>query len=246
MCEEWMPCLTLPLTLEQFHQLPRNAAYKYEFLGGQVYLTPRAKHFHALLDLQPLEGEAGISLRSVRAEDWAHLETIFVSAFRRIQPFGSLDEATQHEAARQCLKRTCNGGDGPWIETASFVAVAPETPEQLIGAILITLLPDGDPTDWDSYHWLEPPPEDCVQRRLGRPHLTWIFVSNAEACQGVGTTLLAAAVRELLALGFTQLASTFLLGNESSMLWHWRNGFRLLPYPGSRREMKKRWQQRSV
>jgi hypothetical protein len=31
------------------------------------------------------------------------------------------------------------------------------------------------------------------------------------------------------------LASTFLLGNESSMLWHWRNGFQLLQYPGSRR-----------
>jgi hypothetical protein len=22
-----------------------------------------------------------------------------------------------------------------------------------------------------------------------------------------------------------------------SLLWHWRNGFRLLPYPGSRRRM---------
>jgi hypothetical protein len=36
-------------------------------------------------------------------------------------------------------------------------------------------------------------------------------------------------------MGFTHLASTFLLGNDSSMLWHWRNGFQLAGYPGSRR-----------
>ena len=40
-------------------------------------------------------------------------------------------------------------------------------------------------------------------------------------------------MRELLAMGYKELASTFLIGNDSSMLWHWRSGFRLLAYPGS-------------
>jgi hypothetical protein len=31
-----------------------------------------------------------------------------------------------------------------------------------------------------------------------------------------------------------------MLGNHSSMLWHWRNGFRLLPYPASRRLQQQR------
>jgi hypothetical protein len=104
----------------------------------------------------------------------------------------------------------------------------------------VTLLPPGDPCAWDSYSWPGPPPEDSIARRLGRPHLTWIFA--ARAGQGTGTALLAAAVRGLLGLGYTELASTFLLGNESSMLWHWRNGFRLLPYPGSWRALQQRWQ----
>ena len=43
---------------------------------------------------------------------------------------------------------------------------------------------------------------------------------------------LSSALREL---GFTSLLSTFLAGNDSSMLWHWRVGFRLLSYPGSPR-----------
>src|SRR2546423_464085 len=31
MCDDWMPVIRLPLTLDQFHQLPRNPAYKYEY-----------------------------------------------------------------------------------------------------------------------------------------------------------------------------------------------------------------------
>jgi L-amino acid N-acyltransferase YncA len=40
--------------------------------------------------------------------------------------------------------------------------------------------------------------------------------------------MLSAAVRELRAQGFDQLASTVLLGNGRSIVWHWRGGFRPL------------------
>jgi hypothetical protein len=248
MCDEWMPTLVLPLTLEQFHELPRNAAYKYEFLSGQAYLSPRPKHYHALLELRPeavdpgdaAPGMEGVVLRHVADADWERLVPIFAGAFARIQPFGSLDEPTRRHAAEQSLERTRTGGDGPWIGRASFVAVS-EVEQRLIGAVLITLLPEGNPVDFDAYYWKETPPADCITRRLGRPHLTWIFVGGLHAGEGVGTSLLAAAVRELCALGYQELASTFMIGNDSSMLWHWRNGFRLLPYPGSRREMHRRW-----
>jgi GNAT superfamily N-acetyltransferase len=109
----------------------------------------------------------------------------------------------------------------------------------LIGAILITLLPAGDPTEYESYYWNEPPPPDLLEQRLGRPHLTWVFVSRGHAGEGVGSALLGAAVRVLREFGYSELVTTFLLGNDSSMLWHWRNGFQLLPYPGSKREVRK-------
>ncbi len=240
MCDEWMPTVVLPLSAEQFRQLPRNAAYKYERIGGQVYLSPRPKHYHALLDLRPLEADPDVRLRPFGPDDWEGLVPVFAAAFRGVQPFGSLDDGARREAARACLRRTADGGDGPWVEPASFVAFDPDE-DRPAGALLVTLLPDGDPCDWDSYYWQEAPPPDCVARRLGRPHLTWVFVPPTRAGQGTGTALLAAAVGALLALGYTELASTFLAGNDSSMLWHWRNGFRLLAYPGSRREMKKRW-----
>src|SRR5207249_5740867 len=122
---------------------------------------------------------------------------------------------------------------------ACFVA-AGQDDNAALGAILPTLMPVADLTEFNAGFWREPPPPDCLERRLGRPHLTWIFVGPWHAGHGVGTALLAAVTRELLALGYKELASTFLLGNESSMLWHWRNGFQLQPYPGSWRKMRER------
>src|SRR5437870_2514377 len=114
---------------------------------------------------------SAMALRPARAEDFAGLEPVFAGAFHAVQPFGSLDDDRRRQAAHKCLDKTRTGGDGPWIERASFAAVRER---DLIGAILLTLLPEGDPCDWDSYYWREPPPADCIARRLGRPHLTWI------------------------------------------------------------------------
>jgi GNAT superfamily N-acetyltransferase len=235
MCDEWMRGLQLLLTPEQFQQLPRNGAFRYDYLNGTGYIAPRPRHYHALLDLAPTAAGAveGVALRPVRPDDWEALVPLFAEAFRHTQPFAALDGATRREAARLCLTRTRSDGDGPWIGRASFVACDAEG--ALVGAFLVTLLPLRDPCEWGSYQWLEPPPPDCVARRLGRPHLTWVFVHPAFAGEGVGTLLLAAAVGELLALGYSELLSTFMIGNDVSALWHWRNGFRLLAHPGSRR-----------
>jgi GNAT superfamily N-acetyltransferase len=246
MCDEWMPTIELPLTLEQFRQLPRNPAYKYEYLNGRACLTPRSRHYHAILDLSPRPHSDDVDVRPVKAGELEKLVPLFAATFRSIQPYGSLDDETRLKAARHAMERTRTGGDGPLIEQASFIALekSPSTEESagdLIGAILITLLPNGDPCEWDSYRWEEPPPPDCIERRLGRPHLTWVFVAHHLAGRGVGTALLAASVNALGNMGFQQLLTTFMVGNDSSMLWHWRNGFRLLSHPGSRRFRDERW-----
>jgi GNAT superfamily N-acetyltransferase len=249
MCDEWMPTIELPLTWEQFHQLPRNPAYKYEYSEGKAFLTPRSRHYHAFLDLKPLLVPDGLEIHPLKPTDLDVLVPLFAQTFRSIQPYGSLDEETRLKAARHALERTCTGGDGPLIEPASFVvwdafSTSEVVDREPIGAILITLLPEGDPCEWDSYRWEEPPPPDCIPRRLGRPHLTWVFVESRRAGHGVGTALLAASVNALLNMGFQQLLTTFMVGNDSSMLWHWRNGFRLLSYPGSprlRKSLKSEW-----
>jgi GNAT superfamily N-acetyltransferase len=236
MCDEWMTSLSLELTDEQFRRLPRSAAYRYAYHEGVAWVNPRPRYYHLLLDLSaaPAEGSAGLPLRPVGPEDWEAMAPAFAAAFAQQPPFCGLDEATRLRAVSKSLTHTRTGGDGPWVEAASFVAVG-EGGEPIVGAVLVTLLPERDPCDWGSYHWTEPPPPDAVARGLGRPHLTWIFVVPEHAGRGLGTSLLAAAAGALRRLGYRELASTFLLGNDSSVLWHWRSGFRLLSYPGSRR-----------
>lgn len=243
MCDQWMPYLKLPLTLEQFQQLPRNAAYRYEYFGAAAHISPRAKVYHAELDLASFapgsSGAAsggaapeGVALRRLHRSDVSALVPVFAAAFDGFQPFGSLDDETRRRAAEACLKKTCGHGDGPRLRCASFVAGFDSKP---VGAILITLMPDGDPCDLDTFHWTETPPADLRRRRRGQPHVTWIFVSPWHKGRGIGTALLAASAQALRRLGYPRLLSTFFTANESSMLWHWRSGFKLLAYPSTRR-----------
>lgn len=236
MCDDWMPVVRLPLSWQQFHQLPQNSAYKYEYFEKQAVLSPRPRHFHARLHLRSLPADPRVLVRPIDRADFSVLSRVFAAAFHRVQPFGSLEENARLLAGAECLEKTRTGLDGPWIEQASFVASLEKTGPA--GAIFVTLLPDEDPCNQDSYYWQNPPPEDCMGRRLGRPHLTWIFVGPFFKGEGVGSALLAAAVNALIALGYAYLDSTFLLGNEESTLWHWRNGFELLPFPESRRRLR--------
>jgi GNAT superfamily N-acetyltransferase len=244
MDKTWFRHLRLALSPDDFRALPRNAAYKYEYLDGEAWLTPRPLWYHAVLPLEtfaPPEAPAEkVTLRPLGPDDWEGLYGLFAAALGRVQPFAGLDGPGRDAAVRACLDQTRAGGDGPLIGPACFVA-AGDVPGAVCGAILVTLVPTADPAAGEPLRWGEPPPADAVERRLGQPHLTWVFVAPPLAGHGVGTALLAAAVRALLGLGYGELATTFLLGNESSTLWHWRNGFRLLPHMLSPRELRRRW-----
>ena len=87
-------------------------------------------------------------------------------------------------------------------------------------------------------HWHDPPPPDLWEKRQGQPHLTWIFVQRFEQGDGIGTQLLRQAVRVLKKQAYTTLWSTFMIGNDSSMRWHWRTGFELLPNMLSKRRLR--------
>jgi ribosomal protein S18 acetylase RimI-like enzyme len=246
MLDRWFSVIKLPLSGKQFHQLPRNPAYKYEYWDERAWLYPRPKFYSARRPLQAspvdpppeieVHGEA-IRFRRLEDRDWPRLSRLFALAFDRVQPFASLGERRRLEAARDCLTDTRNGHDGPIIRPACYVAVG-EKDRNPAGAILLTLVPPVDNEDFWSLKWKSPPPSNCVEERLGHAHITWIFVHPLFSGYGIGSALLAHTSRSLLEMGYTQVISSFILGNESSMLWHWRNGFELLPYSGSKRRFR--------
>lgn len=231
--EEHYRVIELPVTADEFHRLPRNAAYKYEYFDGRAVLTPRPKAFNCVRDLGPVEEllPADVDIRPLPVEGIRGLAGVFYASVAHTQPFQSLDEVAARAAAAACIERTADGLDGPVIGPACFAAVDPDprAAGAVVGAVLVTLVPPEVLTHPFPGLWPEPPPADAVERRLGVPHLTWVFVRNWEQRRGVGTVLLGAAVRALAGMGFEYLASTFLLDNGPSALWHWRNGFQLRP-----------------
>lgn len=234
------PVIELPIGVEQFHTLPRNAAYKYEFFGGRAVLSPRPKTFTGVLDLAPLPCPDGIDVRPLPAAAIPSLSDLFRHANAHTQPYQSLPNEKAQAAAEDAISQTADGDDGPVIEPACFRAYS-DRHDDPVGAVLITLVPPEILTEPYAGVWKERPPSDAIERRLGVPHLTWVFVSWWEARQGYGTALLAHSVNALRRMGFTQLASTFALDNGPSLMWHWRNGFRLLPQCSVYRE---RWAQK--
>ena len=246
MLDRWFSVIKLPLSWRQFHRLPRNPAYKYEYLDKAAWLSPRPKFHSARLALRPsadgppqeIEVHAGvIRFRRLEDRDWPRLARLFAGSFHRVQPFESLSDRRRLESARVCLKGTRDGHDGPIIRPACYVAYD-DKDGRPVGANLVTLVPPVDLEDFWTFHWKTPPPPDCIEQRLGHAHLTWIFVKQWFAGYGIGSALLAHASESLIELGYSELVSSFILGNESSMLWHWRNGFELLSYCGSKRRFR--------
>src|SRR5689334_4079447 len=77
--------LKLSLSAEEFRRLPRNAAYKYELIAGEVWLSPRPRFYHALLDLDTFAPAADlpedVALRPLQVDDWDGLPQVFAAAF---------------------------------------------------------------------------------------------------------------------------------------------------------------------
>src|SRR5437763_4329092 len=145
MLDDWYRTLHIAMTVEQFHALPRNAAYKYEYSDGQAWLKPRPRTFNALLDLKPrpapnaIEGNGhALTIRPLAAADWVALPRAFASAFEAVPPFSCLNTHDRLEAATASIHQTKSGGDGPVIESTCFVA---ECDERVVGAILVPLIP---------------------------------------------------------------------------------------------------------
>lgn len=261
MLDKWCRRLDLKMSMDKFERLPINSFYKYEYWDGAAHLSPRPKFHSAILPLRHgiafpddtsflADGHRCVEVhhqrlrvRPLADSDWPELPELFAAAFHRVLPFQSLKKGERLKAADDCLEYTRQGGDGPVIWSACRVAEMERTEgDRVYGAALVTLFCIDEAHDW-LVPWRKAP-DDAVAERRGIPHLTWIFVAPLWIDEGLGTALLAEVVEELLRLGYASMCSTFLRGNDASLLWHWRNGFQLRPDMMSRRVMNRRIEDR--
>lgn len=248
---DWYQAVSLPGDLALYERLPRNGDFKYEYFGGNIHVSPRPKVFQAVLPLTPREApkevdaQDRLTFRPLQERDWPGVTRLFGPAFHQAQPFASLNDEERERAGAALIGNLRAGGEGPIVSPACYVAETVPSARwnrgvDLVGALLVTLYPnEGEARSWRYHRWAEPPPPDAIERNLGRPHLTWIFVAPLLMGHGAGSAMLAYAVNALLALGYKELDSSFSLGNPRSAMWHWRNGFQLREHLGSLRAMRR-------
>jgi hypothetical protein len=233
MLNDWFPETTIEIDWQTFQRLPRHPACRYEYRHGHLHISGNPRYYHAALNLNRViprpNPENDPRFRLLEREDWPHLAEVFADAFSNCEPLVHLKSEARLAAAASLLEKTSHAGFGPLVEAASF-GFFPDG--KLAAAVLITLIPAESLSDFTSPGWLAPAPADAVQEGWGQPHLTWIFVSTARKRRGIANRLLIEAAQALGSLGYSSLASTFLLGDHASMLWHWRVGFELLSHPG--------------
>ena len=260
--ESHWPVIRFAAPVEVYHQLPEHPGWKWEYFGGEVVASPRPKSMQCVKtfgdgdpadavppDLRDAETSRGdpVLTRPLEDGDWEVLPSLLNRAFARTVPFAQLTGERSAEVAAECMESVRAGRWGPLIESASRVVVGPPSlrrPDdpagpQVLGAVLVTLYrPCGDDDLLFDLRPAKDPPADWLDENWGRPHLTWAFVDLWETRHGLGTKLLSGACVALRDLGYGELTSTFLMGNDRSAFWHWRNGFRLLSGPYSMRAAK--------
>jgi len=249
MLNDFFQSLNFEFPWERFVTLPRHPAYRYQYQGGRAKISGNPRYYQCTLPLndqsasgfEPAAGEltcffSNYELHPLHDSDWEKLLPLFATAFESPPPLLQLTREQRLSAAKALLERTRHGGDGPVVRNACFTLCDRQTGE-LYGAILITLIPDGDVQDFNCHNWSKVAPNNAIEDRWGQPHLTWIFVDPHHQRRNLGKVLLREATSRLRRLGYSQLVSTFLLGDHASTLWHWKMGFQLASHPGSPRKI---------
>lgn len=241
MLNDWFLDLTLKMSWDEFQLLPRHPAFRYEYRSDQCQISSRPIYYHARLSIQQslFNQTADSSLscfeicEDLTEEDWNDAAVLFGAAFSRSPPLFQHSSEFRQIAAARILKRTRTGQDGPWVAGASWV-IREARGGKILGVSLVTLLPSDDLSGFRDHAWNIDAPSNAVEMGWGFPHLTWIFVDPRFSRNGLGQALLLKTAESLQHLGYTTLFSTFLLGNDASLLWHWKMGFKLLSHVSSR------------
>jgi GNAT superfamily N-acetyltransferase len=237
---DWFRTVEFPLAWDAYRRLPRHSAYRYEYRQGKATITGRPLYRHCRIPIppSPAPSETTPALQTLELVPWTQasltagqkdrLVDLYQAAFAETVPFPALTKEDQFAAAFSILGGSIAGFDGVPIPQASFV-IRSRAEKMPVAAALLTLTAPGNWTDFTDPAWKAAPPKDPVRQQWGHPHLTWLFVRPDFQRQGLGTRLLTQARQQLSQLGYAWLFSTFLVGNNSSLLWHWKQGFELIP-----------------
>ncbi len=188
----------IPMTIDEFHVMPRRLGWKHEYWDGCAHIAPsHAGIATTTVVVQPRPVQAPCVIRAVTEADMPGLERAYLTAFQDTIDYCDWALTDIQRAADNNLASFFAGMRGPPLPAAQIAIHGTD----VVGAVLI------------------------VEKPNGQPFLDLLFVIPAWHRKGVATALVAAALNELAAMGYQSLTSRFMLGNVESRAWHHRFGF---------------------
>ncbi|MDQ2799559.1 MAG: GNAT family N-acetyltransferase [Armatimonadota bacterium] len=193
-----------PMTLEEFHALPRRPGWKHEYWGGKAYIQPRPSVaiVRAPVVPRPVSIPDGFRLRPATLDDAPPLIHAFFDAFRDSIDYWGYPLPKIRADAHHSIT-TCFAGRRGAFRSASCLALAP-TGRSIAGAALIVEGGEG-------------------------PNLDLLFVRPRWQRRGLAVALLQFAMNALHEGGETSVDGGYNVANDASAAVHRRLGFEELP-----------------
>jgi GNAT superfamily N-acetyltransferase len=191
----------LPITFEEFEQLPYLPGWKYEYFEGQAHISPSHQVVLTTVAVTHRHVDAPCILRAVRSEDEVSLLPVYLEAFAENQAFCDFSDRQFAKAARDDLHESFAGRRAPLLAASRVALVQGANGESLVGAALLSR---------DSEYG---------------PVMDLLFVVPAWQRRGLATALVASAMNALAQDGDSTLTSSYQLANRPSQAWHQAFGF---------------------
>jgi GNAT superfamily N-acetyltransferase len=189
----------IPMSFAEYEVMERPFGWKVEYWDGHARLSPRAIGVTTKLKLCPRNLPHHHRLVPVSAVDREQMMAGYFATFADSVEFcGWAPESVQESAAKDIGNYFAGKRGEPLA--ASVMALAPGS-QQLVGLALFILRPE-----YGAY-------------------MDLLYVRPEFQHQGVATAMLNWGIDRLVESGFSTLSSAYHIGNESSRLWHHRQGF---------------------
>lgn len=188
----------IAMSVEEFHALPMELGWKYEYWNGTAHITPSHGLVIATVPVSLREVKAPVEVRRLCDGDADAVNSAFIEAFADSVDYCDCDREAVARGAEYALNDFAKR-ERRKPSTASHVAIDPED-SAVIGAAL-------------------------VSGGAENPILRILFVAPGWRRRGIAAAVVAAALNRLHELGDARLTSSHLLANEASRRWHRAFGF---------------------
>jgi len=182
-----------------FERMPRRLGWQQEYYDGKAHIEPYRVFVPLVLDLRPRKVSRRAGMRSLLPADAPELDSAFLDAFAGAPEYATYPARRFRNTGSDYLERFFGNDEGAWSPASLVAAVG----RRIVAAAFIKQRPSG-------------PLLDCLLVRAEHQRHGW------------GTALVARAVTDLCQRGERELHSYALLGNQPSLAWHLRFGFREL------------------